>query len=258
VWNASLGESRWYQTTKIPLMNKEGHRFVLGTSSDITERVEAEEKLRKSLKEKELLLQEIHHRVKNNLQIIISLLKLQSGYVFDERDKSLFAKSRDRVETMALIHEKLYRSTDLSNINIAGYVHDLTNQLSKAYGLTSSNIKITADVNSEINLSIDTAIPFGLIINELIANSIKYAFPDNMAGEIMIFITREADKMVLRVSDNGIGLTADVKSDGTKSFGLNLVHTLVKQLGGEIIVDSSSGGTNFTIYFKELFYKERI
>ncbi len=245
----------WYNT---PLINNEGK--VIGVASlveDITERKIAEENLKKSLKEKELLLQEIHHRVKNNLQIVVSLLKLQSRYIYDKRDLEIFNKSRARVETMSLIHEKLYKSADLENINMGIYLRDLTGQLFKAYGVSPADFKL--NVNSdEVNVGIDTAIPCGLIINELVSNALKHAFRINQLGEIEINVSSKEGNIILDISDNGVGLPKDFELEKTDSLGLQLVSTLIKQLDGEIAIDSSSKGTEFIITFPELRYKERI
>lgn len=245
----------WYNT---PLIDYNGK--VIGVASlveDITERKMGEENLKKSLKEKELLLQEIHHRVKNNLQIIVSLLKLQSRYIYDKRDLDIFNKSRARVETMSLIHEKLYKSVDLANINMTIYLRDLTGHLFKAYGVNPADFKLTVN-SEEVIVGIDTAIPCGLIINELVSNALKHAFRINQKGEIDINICIKECSITLSVSDNGIGLPKDFDFEKTDSLGLQLVSTLIKQLDGEISIDSSSKGTSFNIIFPELSYKERI
>ena len=245
----------WYNT---PLIDNNG--IVIGVASlieDITERKIAEEQLKKSLKEKELLLQEIHHRVKNNLQIIVSLLKLQSRYIYDKRDLEIFNKSRARVETMSLIHEKLYKSVDLANINMTNYIRDLTGHLFKAYGVNPADYKLTIN-SEEVNLGIDTAIPCGLIINELVSNSLKHAFRINQTGEIEINICLKECSIILNVSDNGVGLPKDFNMENTDSLGLQLVSTLAKQLDGDISINSSSSGASFSFTFPELKYKERI
>jgi PAS domain S-box-containing protein len=245
----------WYNT---PLIDNDGN--VIGVASlveDVTLQKRAEVNLKKSLKEKELLLQEIHHRVKNNLQIIVSLLKLQSKYIFDRRDLEIFNKSRARVETMSLIHEKLYKSVDLANINMANYLKDLTGHLFKAYSMNPADFIL--NVNSEnVNAGIDTAIPCGLIINELVSNALKHAFRINQKGKIEINVCLNEGNIILRVCDNGVGLPKDFEIEKSDSLGLQLVCTLVKQLDGNISINSSSAGTAYTISFPELRYKERI
>lgn len=256
VTDVNTGEPKWYQTIKVPLKGNDGKTHVLGVAADITARKLAEEMTKKSLHEKEMLLKEIHHRVKNNLQIIISLLKLQSGYVFDSRDLEIFNKSRSRVETMSMIHEKLYKSDDISRIDISNYLKDLVSHLLKAYHLNTSQVDF--EMNSEnILMTIDTAIPCGLIVNELINNILKHAFPDEYAGKIILNLKRTGENIILEVIDNGIGIPVSFNSENTDSLGLKLVDTLVKQLDGVINVNNSNG-THFMIEFKELKYKERI
>ena len=259
VTNSDTGETKWYQTIKVPLKGGDGTTHVLRVAADITARKLAEGITLKSLKEKELLLKEIHHRVKNNLQIIISLLKLQSKFVYDPRDLDIFNKSRSRVETMSLIHEKLYKSKDISQIDIGNYLKDLVSHLLQAYSVNSA--KIEFKINAEkILMSIDTAIPCGLIVNELINNILKHAFPDGYKGKIELNLRRSDENVVLEVTDNGIGIPETFDVDNSDSLGMRLIDTLVKQLDGISEVNSLNGsnGTRFVIEFKELKYKERI
>jgi two-component sensor histidine kinase len=240
----------------VPITGIDGRVQVLGVSSDITERKRAEELLMKSLNEKEMLLKEIHHRVKNNLQIIISLLKLQSGYVYDVRDIEIFNNSRSRIETMSLIHEKLYRTEDLSSIEISNYVKELVNHLIKAYNINSALVDFTVS-SEKIYLSIDTAIPCGLIINELVNNTLKHAFPRGYRGKILINIKKENEIIFISIKDNGIGLPENLDEKVNKSLGLQLINTLIKQLDGVLEIYKNNG-TEFVIKFKEITYKERI
>jgi PAS domain S-box-containing protein len=256
VTDSRSGMTKWFQTIKVPLKGSDGEYHVLGVAADITARKLAEEITWKSLKEKELLLKEIHHRVKNNLQIIISLLKLQSKYVYDPRDLEIFNKSRSRVETMSLIHEKLYKSADISQIDIGNYLNDLVKHLLSAYNISTARIDFS--INAEnILLTIDTAIPCGLIVNELINNILKHAFPDGYIGKIELNLRRSDENVILEVIDNGIGIPESFELDKSDSLGMQLVDTLVRQLDGVIEVNSSNG-TKFTIEFRELKYKERI
>jgi two-component sensor histidine kinase len=234
----------------------EDNIHVLGISTDITERKIAEEQIKKSLKEKELLLQEIHHRVKNNLQIIVSLLKLQSRYIHDKRDLDIINKSRARVETMSLIHEKLYRSSDLSNINLYVYIKDLTCNLIKAYGINQSEVTINVKID-EIHIGIDTAIPCGLIINELVSNSLKHAFRIHQQGVIDIEYSRKDEKIIMNYADNGMGLAADIDIQSGNTLGMQLINTLVKQLDGSMEFDSSVKGLKYTFVLNEIKYRER-
>jgi PAS domain S-box-containing protein len=256
VYNAGKGETVWYQTIKVPFITYDGNKQVLGVSNDITARKKAEERLIKSLKEKDTLLQEIHHRVKNNLQIIVSLLKLQSKFIYDERDLDIFNKSRSRVETMSLIHEKLYRSADLTKIDMMNYLKDLTVHLLQVYNITPGDVNIS--INAEgINLGIDTAIPCGLIINELISNSLKHAFRIGQKGNISINLCKEDSIIKLFVSDDGMGLSKDFDVSHSDTLGLKLVETLIKQLDGTFEVVSKKG-CKYSFEFKELKYRERI
>lgn len=251
------GNEKWMQIIKVPLKVKDEKKQVLCILTDITARKMAEENIRTSLKEKELLLQEIHHRVKNNLQIIVSLLKLQSRYISDKRDLEIFNKSRARVETMALIHEKLYRSANLENIHVGNYLCDLTSQILKAYGADST--KVNLEVKSDdVRVGIDTAIPCGLIVNELVSNSLKHAFRINQKGSIEINVNREDCNITLNFKDNGVGLPKHFSLEETKSLGLQLVSTLVKQLDGTIDIDSSSNGITYKMRFPEVVYKNRV
>jgi len=218
------------------------HR-ILFSARDITARQQAEEHLKSSLKEKEVLLKEIHHRVKNNLQIISSLLNLQSGYIQDPHAGEMFKESRNRVKSMALIHERLYQSKDLARIDFAEYVRNLTTHLFRSYGVNTHAVGLKIGVD-KILLDIDTAIPCGLIINELVTNSLKYAFPPGVAGEIHINLQRENNgQLALVVSDNGAGLPPDFDFQKTDSLGLQLVSTLTDQLEGRIQLERGSGTT---------------
>jgi len=220
-------------------------------TKNITERKKVEEQIEKSLKEKEILLREIHHRVKNNMQVISSLLRLQAEGFENTKAVEIFRECQDRVKSMSLIHEKFYRSKDLSNIDFADYVKELTDSLIRSYGIDASKIKIKTDVK-DISLGINVAIPCGLLINELISNSLKYAFPKGKGGEIRVSLQSPGKGQIkLTVSDNGVGFPKELDFRKTKTLGLQLVNTLVKdQLAGEIELDRSAG-TEFRIRFKQ-------
>jgi len=243
------GQQVWLGTNKVPLRDSEGNVVgILGTFGDITERKQADEKIKASLKEKEVLLKEIHHRVKNNLQIISSLLKLQSSSIKDKHTLEMFKDSQSRIRTMALIHEKLYQSQDISRVNFAEYISNLAANLFRSYELVTTAINPIINVEN-IFLEIDVAVPCGLIINELVSNSLKYAFPDRRKGEIQIhlyFFNEHEIKLI--VSDNGIGLPKDLDFKNTETLGLQLVSNLVEQLEGTIEVNGHSG-TEFRIKF---------
>ena len=216
---------------------------------EITLHVQAEEQIRASLQEKEILLKEIHHRVKNNLQIISSLLNLRTEYIKDEDTLDLFKDSQNQVRSMALIHEKLYQSQDLAHMDFNEYIRSLTNQLFRSYGVNPDAIAAKIQVD-DVSLDIDAAIPCGLIINELVTNSLKYAFPDGMEGEIAIDLTTEEEKSTLIVSDNGVGLPKELDFKNTESLGLQIVIMLVKKLKGTIELSNHSG-TEFEIVFQK-------
>jgi two-component sensor histidine kinase len=219
------------------------------------ERNKAEEQVKKSLGEKEVLLREIHHRVKNNLQIIHSMLNLQMSYVRDEAAIELFKESRDRVFSIALIHERLYQSESLAKIDFPEYVRSLASNLFLSYGVSERVITPKIDIES-VALDIDTLIPCALIVTELSSNSLKHAFPGlsgrgGVKGEIHIELRHDPDsKLILTIGDNGAGLPAGFDIKNSKSLGLKLVNVLVKQLGGTIQLASSGTGTEFTITFK--------
>ncbi|MEJ2629378.1 MAG: sensor histidine kinase, partial [bacterium] len=209
--------------------------------ADITEQKQAEEQIQRDLKEKTTLLQEIHHRVKNNLQIISSLLNLQSNKI--ENQSCLFALqvSMRRINSMALIHEKLYRSENLSSINFTDYIKSLAQHLLKSYDNKGKHIELKFNLD-KIFLGIDTAIPCGLILNELITNSLKHAFLKNRKGKISISFTRLKNKTyTLRVSDNGVGIAESIDYLHNDSLGLTLIRTLADQIEGEAIFENKNG-----------------
>jgi len=216
---------------------------------EIAERKLVEEALNKSIKEKDVLLKEIHHRVKNNLQIVSSLLSLQSQYVNEPGSVELFKESQSRIISMALIHEKLYQTGDLTRINLSEYANELIGDLFRSYSVNTHLMKYQIE-SKNILLDINTAIPCGLIINELVTNSIKHAFPDNRSGEIKIDIQCQDGNCILKIADNGIGFPDDLDINDVKTLGLQLVTSLTKQLDGTIKLDRE-GGTCFTIKFNE-------
>jgi PAS domain S-box-containing protein len=216
---------------------------------EIAQRQVTEQKLQKSYNEKVTLLKEIHHRVKNNLQIVASLLNLQSRYVKDEPALATIRESQNRVKAMALVHEKLYRADDIAHISLHDYIRFLGNGLFQFYDAKSRGIRFTIEIQ-EVNVDIDVAIPLGLIMNELISNSLKYAFPGERNGEITISVRKEGPILAVVYRDNGIGIPADLNWRETQSLGLRLVNTLVDQLGGTIELDRIAG-TVFTMVLHE-------
>ncbi|MFA5267457.1 MAG: PAS domain S-box protein [Methanoregula sp.] len=216
---------------------------------EVLQRQETEKKLQGSYDEKVLLLKEIHHRVKNNLQIIASLLNLQSRYIKDESTLAAIRESQNRVKAMALVHEKLYRSEDISHISLYDYIRFLGTGLFQFYDAKARGIQFTLEIH-EVNVDIDAAIPLGLILNELISNSLKYAFPEGKKGEIAISVKKEDHTITVLFRDNGIGIPADLDWRDTQSLGLRLVNTLVDQMNGTVELDRSSG-TQFTMVLHE-------
>jgi PAS domain S-box-containing protein len=223
---------------------------VINVMTDLSERKEFEEKLKKSIEEKEMLLKEIHHRVKNNLMIISSLLNLQANYLKDQESIEIFKESQHRAESMALIHQRLYQSTGLKSIEFQEYITTLARDLYQSYVKDPDRVKLLLDVE-EVSIDIDTAIPLGLILNELITNSMKYGFPDDMEGKVFIDLSKKDDTYVLKVGDDGVGIQSDLDFRNTSSLGMQLVNGLVSQIDGEIELNRDNG-TEFVIKFKEM------
>jgi PAS domain S-box-containing protein len=211
---------------------------------DVTERKEAEEQLRALLREKEILLKELNHRVKNNMHVVSGLLALQSAALSDERTLTMFSETQDRIRSISLVHERLQYSEDLSHINLGDYVKDLTDALLASHAVNPDAVSLDLDVDS-VSVSIDTAVPCGLIINELLSNSFKYAFPDGRKGKIRISLHRTGKgRMELVAGDDGIGLPEGFDPGGTKTLGLKLVRQLAEnQLRGSMELTSGTGTT---------------
>lgn len=220
-----------------------GEVKVMGILRDVTGRKLAEDKVKASLREKNVLLREIHHRVKNNMQIISSLLRLQSRLIRDDKLNEMFKESQNRIRSMALIHEKLYQTEDFTKINFAEYIRSLTVHLFHTYRVNPNIIRMNTDVQN-VFLDINKAIPCGLIINELVSNSLKHAFPDNKRGEICIKLSsNKQQKIILTVSDNGIGLPKSVDFNDPETLGLQLVSDLIHQIEGTIKLERANGTT---------------
>jgi two-component sensor histidine kinase len=226
----------------ISKVESEGEVMFTVILRDVTQRVLADEKIRSSLREKEALLKEIHHRVKNNLQVVSSLLGLQSRTIQDPEVRKMFQESQNRIHSMALLHESLYQSDNLSQIDFPAYIRQLAEYLFRAYGVTSERrIHLRTELD-KLSLTLDAAVPCGLIVNELISNSLKYAFPDGREGEIRVGLHEEPNRMArLVVADNGIGLSGEVDWTTTRSLGLRLVRSLAQQLGAKLEVRSVEG-----------------
>jgi PAS domain S-box-containing protein len=221
---------------------------ILSVTRDITDRKQAEEKIKASLKEKETLLHEVHHRVKNNMQIISSLLKLQSNNIEDDRTKDILKDSQNRIFAMSAIHETLHGSENLSEIDLMKYLPKITTSIFQSSSVDPKKVTLNNNIE-EIPISINQASPLGLIINELISNSLKYAFPDDGKGEINVSVKKRDNQLELTVMDDGVGISDDLDWKNSSTLGLKLVRTLVEnQLDGSIDMESNNG-TKFTIKF---------
>jgi len=218
-----------------------------GIMRDITEQKENEARIKASLEEKEILLKEINHRVKNNLQIISCLLSLQGREIQDPVVLQYFKNSQDRIKAMALVHEKLYQSQDLARIEFSDYLKTLAKDLRSSYGIDARNVQLNIEAESML-LSVDIAIPCGLIVNELISNSLKHAFPNNRSGLISVEAHTADGKHTLIVKDDGVGLHKDFDIRSAKSLGLTIITALSGQLGGKVETENQDGA-NFCITF---------
>jgi two-component sensor histidine kinase len=215
-----------------------------------SEVVRSEQVVRASLREKEVLLKEIHHRVKNNLQVISSLLNLQARYLPDPAARAIFSQSQNRVQSIALVHERLYESADLSHVNFAKYVVVLLDNIFDTYGATSRGIAKVIDIG-DVNLTVDVAIPCGLIVNEVVTNALKHAFPDGRKGTVQVSLRAAPDQMLdLTIEDDGVGIPSGIDPRNTVSLGLDLVTTFAEQLNAEVDI-VREGGTSFRFRFRK-------
>jgi two-component sensor histidine kinase len=223
---------------------------ILGMMMDITDRKKSTEKIKAALKEKEILLKDLHHRVKNNMQVISGLIELQSQQLDDDGAREIFNETRDRVSSMALIHENLYKASDLGNINFAEYIKTLTNHLFYSYNVDFDAVQLKTDVK-DVFLDVQVGIPCGLIVNELVSNTLKHAFPGGRRGEVNVSLFPGNDgQYTLIVKDTGTGFPKKLDFRKTKSLGMQLVTMLVDQLEGTIKL-KRDGGTEFVISFPE-------
>jgi len=243
------GKFRWQNSKGKVIFDDDGKPIrMVGCIRDITEKKKTDEKIKKDIKEKEIMLHEIHHRVKNNMQIITSLIRLQSQDLKNEEDKEKFMVTQNRIRAMALIHENLYESSNLSQINFSKYVKRMTTHLRAVHSTLSDRVKFNIDAE-KIILDINQAIPCGLIINELVTNSLTHGFPKGKKGSISVNIN--ADKkgnVTLIVADSGVGLPSKFNFQNPKALGMRLVSDLVKQLKGTIKLMREKG-TIVTINF---------
>jgi PAS domain S-box-containing protein len=233
---------------------------IIGASKnvrDISDKKRAEEQIQASLREKEVLLREIHHRVKNNLQVIYSLLRLQSRLVTDPTASALFKDSQARVKAMALVHETLWQSKNLSRIDMSEYSRTLIRRLFESYGISSDTLGLSLNI-APVSFSMETAVSCGQLINELVSNCLKHAFPNGRTGDVTVeLLPNGNDTYLLTVSDNGVGLPPDFEVGKAESLGWQLVPMLVEQLNGTFELQERAG-TTVRLTFSEIHYKERI
>jgi PAS domain S-box-containing protein len=241
------GARRCFDIRQYPYFNSRSEvTHCVLVAVDITERKSSVETTQATLKEKEVLLKEVHHRVKNNLQVITSLLNLQLNVITNKETRELIRESQNRVRSMALIHEKLYQAENVGQIDLEDYLRSLTRDLFRSYGVGGVNLKLEVE---EIKVDVDTAIPCGLIVNELVSNALKYAFPLGKEGQVHLKVAKVSrQQAAMSVSDNGIGLPGELAGYSSNTLGFQLVHMLVKQLRGTLDV-VRNGGTTFMITF---------
>jgi PAS domain S-box-containing protein len=244
------GAVSWYRVCKFGIRDASGNPYrVAGFAMDVTAERVAEERIRASLHEKETLLQEIHHRVKNNLQVVSSLLRLQAATARAPGLSALLAESQSRVTSIALAHELLYQSSDLSRIPFVSYAEALGASLTATYGVGTGNVGFVVD-GGDIAFAVDRAVPLGLLLNEIVTNSFKHAYPNGTRGTIRVALHRDgANGHRLLVSDDGVGLPADFEERRRSSLGSKLIESLVEQIGGTMTRSSSERGTHYEILF---------
>jgi len=253
----SFKNLKTYDLFDTPLRKSDGSISKLEIFHDITDRKKADELIQSALKEKEVLLREIHHRVKNNMQVISSLLNLQSKHVKNKENIEMFKESQNRIKSMSLVHEKLYESKDMASVNFKDYIQNLTNDMFRIHNVDINKVTLQTSIEV-INLGIDTAIPCGLVINELLSNCFKHAFPKGKKGKINVIMhSVNIDEYELIVSDNGVSVPDKLNVGNAKTFGLKLITDLVEnQLEGTLDLNRDKG-TEFRIRFKEMTYKKR-
>ena len=251
-----LADQRILERDYIPILADGHYRGHLWQYRDISERKQSESQVKASLLEKEILLKEIHHRVKNNLLVVSSLLEWQTDYSQDPSWIKMIGESQNRIYAMALIHEKLYQSKSLAKIDLSEYLETLIHQLTISCNLGGEQVQVSSELDS-IFLNIETVTPCGLIINELISNVFEHAFPEGRSGNLFIGARQDETNIVITIKDDGIGLPHDFELAAAESMGFQLVALLTKQLEGELRFGQSNG-TEIQLVFAELRYKQRV
>jgi PAS domain S-box-containing protein len=249
---------RAYVSSTILRNQKNEPLYFITHVQDFTQKLEAEEKLLASLEEKETLIRELYHRTKNNMQVICSMIELKLLAISDTETINVFREIENRIKTMALVHEKLYQSQNLSKIDLKDYLNDLVMMLFMRYGISSNKIDLILELES-ITVLIDTAIPCGLFLTEMLSNSFKYAFPGDMTGKVNVSLKRlEGEFIELKISDDGIGIKEGVKLEGNNSIGFKLIYSIAEsQLQGSVKC-STNNGVSCSVVFKDIFYSERV
>lgn len=244
------GGPRHVLSSGVPILNEQGKLLgYRGLDRDVTEKKQAEEALHASLAEKTVLLKEVHHRVKNNLQVMASLLNLQIDRTANAEAVAALLDTRNRLHSMALLHEVLYRSESLARIDLAAYVEDLCTHLLRSFGPAAGQVRVERRV-APVSLPLEQAVPCGLIVNELVTNALKYGYPAEKAGRVLVEAVLEAGRIVLSVSDNGVGLPPDFDPAAASTLGLQLVMNLAGQLGGRLAWErGAEGGALFRVSF---------
>ncbi|MGG6268200.1 sensor histidine kinase [Leptolyngbya sp. AN03gr2] len=245
----SDGEIRWLHTRTAPMFSAAGELIGhTGTIEDITSQKFAEDQIKSSLLEKEALLKEIHHRVKNNLQIISSLIYLQAQRIDDPNVRQIFKDSQSRISSMALVHDSLYRSQDFARVNLSEYVQTLTSSLFHTYRIQSDTVNLVVHVDPDVIVSLEKAIPCGLILNELMTNALKHGFIGEETGEVTVTLHNQFSQVCLIVENGGKNLPESFELQKIRSMGLRLVNALVDQLNGKVTVEKTQK-TRFKVIF---------
>jgi PAS domain S-box-containing protein len=250
------GATLWYQVFVNPVCYDNEQEELSCIAYDITERKEIDQKIREALKEKEVLLQEVHHRVKNNLQVISSMLNLQRRFISDPLMLNILEESQNRISTMSFIHESLYQNSDFSAISFSTYLERLTHNLIHSYSKISCRVELVSNLD-EVHISLKQAVPCGLIVNELVSNSLKYAFQDMAQGKLTLRVERKEAEIEIEVSDDGVGLPEGFSFESNDSLGVYLVQALTEQIDGVLIVNNNRApetleersGTSFLVRF---------
>jgi len=246
------GETKWYHIFLNPISSEDAQNEISCIAYDITERKEIDRAIRLALKEKEILLKEVHHRVKNNLQVISSLMSLQKSFVKDPTLVQVLEESQSRIATMSYIHESLYRHTDFSSISFADYLQRLSTNLIHSYSTPDCEVTLQSAFE-DVYLTLDQAIPSGLIVNELVSNSLKYAFKGRKKGVVFLRVAKLDGRIEIEVRDDGVGLPDDFRLNKNESLGLYLIQALSEQLEAELVVESTKDGrkgSSFLISFE--------